>query len=131
MRIERLDVKNFRCLEDITINFPDNNMAVIVGINGAGKTTILDGLKIVLSSIINQLIQPEIKKYFVLQDIVGSLTIIEQDEIYYTAESSQLDTVIKDSNEQTINVLCTAKILAEDYSESTDSKITGLDYIEQ
>jgi len=75
VRIEQLEVKNFRCLEDITINFPDNNIAVIVGINGAGKTTILDGLKIVLSSIINQLIQLEIKKDFVLQDIIGSLTI--------------------------------------------------------
>ena len=131
MRIERLKIKNFRCLEDISINFPDNNMAVIVGINGAGKTTILDGLKIVLSSIINQLIQLEIKKDFVLQDIIGSSTIIEQDEIHYTAESSHLDTVIKDSNEQTIKVLCTVKILAEDNSESTPSKITGVDYIEQ
>lgn len=131
MRIERLEVKNFRCLEDISINFPKNNMAVIVGINGAGKSTILDGLKIVLGSIINQLIQLEIKKDFVLQDIIGSSTIIEQDEIHYTAESSHLDTVIKDSNEQTIKVLCTAKILAEDNSESTPSKITGVDYIEQ
>ena len=106
-------------------------MAVIVGINGAGKSTILDGLKIVLGSIINQLIQLEIKKDFVLQDIIGSSTIIEQDEIHYTAESSHLDTVIKDSNEQTIKVLCTAKILAEDNSEPTPSKITGVDYIEQ
>ena len=131
MRIERLEIKNFRCLEDITIIFPDKNIAVIVGINGAGKTTILDGLKIVLSSIINQLIQLEIKKDFVLQDIIGSLTIIEQDEIHYTAESSQIDAVIKENDEQIIKVLCTAKILEDKYSESTDSKITGVDYIEQ
>jgi predicted ATP-binding protein involved in virulence len=131
VRIEQLEVKNFRCLEDISINFPDNNIAVIVGINGAGKTTILDCLKIVLSSIINQLIQLEIKKDFVLQDIIGSLTIIEQDEIHYTAESSQIDAVIKKNDEQIIKVLCTAKILEDKYSESTDSKITGVDYIEQ
>jgi ABC-type cobalamin/Fe3+-siderophores transport system ATPase subunit len=41
VRIERLEIKNFRCLEDISINFPDNNIAVIVGINGSGKTAIL------------------------------------------------------------------------------------------
>jgi|694.fasta_scaffold11114_15 predicted ATP-binding protein involved in virulence len=132
MRIERLEVKNFRCLEHITINFPaKSNIAVIVGINGAGKTTILDGLKIVLSSIVDQLIQLEIKKDVVLQDIIGSSTIIEQDEIHYTAESSQLDAVIKENDEHTITVLCTAKILEEDNSESTTSNITGVNYIEQ
>ncbi|MEB3191886.1 MAG: AAA family ATPase [Snowella sp.] len=133
MRIEQLEIKNFRCLENITINFPaKNNIAVIVGINGAGKSTILDGLKIVLSSIINQLIQLEIKKDFVLQDIIGSSTIIKQDDIHHIAESSQLDAVIKENDEHTITVSCIAKILEKDNSESTTSTITGHDlYIDQ
>ena len=132
MRIEQLKVKNFRCLEDITINFSNNNMAVIVGINGAGKTTILDGLKIVLSSIIRLFIKLEEKKDFVLEDIIGNSIIIEQDEISYTEESSWLEATIKDKSENIIETSCTAKILEENYTESTTSKVTGIDlYLEQ
>jgi predicted ATP-binding protein involved in virulence len=128
MRIEQLEIKNFRCLEDITINFPADNLAVIVGVNGAGKSAILDALKISISNVIRQLISLEIKKDFTLQDITGSLTIIEQDDIHHTAESSQIDAVIKDKDEHTITVSCIAEILEKDYSESTTSKITGHDF---
>ena len=47
MRIERLRVKNFRCFENLEIQLqPKCN--VLVGINGAGKSTILDALAIAL-----------------------------------------------------------------------------------
>ena len=132
MRIEQLEVKNFRCLENITIEFPANNLAVIVGVNGAGKSAILDALKISISNVIRQLISLEIKKDFTLQDITGSSAIIEQDEIHHTAESSKIDVVIKENDEHTITVSCEAKILEKDYSESTTPTITGHDsYIEQ
>lgn len=46
MRIEKLHLKNFRCFEDLEINFPESNLAVFIGLNGAGKTAILDALSI-------------------------------------------------------------------------------------
>lgn len=47
MRINRLRVKNFRCFEKLEMQLnPQCN--VLVGINGSGKTTILDALAIVL-----------------------------------------------------------------------------------
>ena len=104
MFIEQLEIKNFRCLEDITIKFPANNLAVIVGVNGAGKTAILDALKISISTVIRQLISLELKKDFTLQDITGNLTIIEQDDIHHTAESSRIDALIKEKDEHTITV---------------------------
>ena len=132
MRIEQLEIKNFRCLENITIKFPANNLAVIVGVNGAGKSAILDALKISISNVIRQLISLEIKKDFTLQDITGSLTIIEQDDIHHTAESSEIKAVIKEKDENTITVSCGAEILEKDYSESTTSTITGHDlYMDQ
>jgi predicted ATP-binding protein involved in virulence len=132
MRIEQLEIKNFRCLEDITIKFPANNLAVIVGVNGAGKSAILDALKISISNVIRQLISLEIKKDFTLQDITGSLAIIEQDDIHHTAESSEIEAVIKEKGEHTITVSCIAAILEKDHTESTTSSITGDDsYIEQ
>jgi predicted ATP-binding protein involved in virulence len=133
MRIEQLEIKNFRCLENITIKFPANNLAVIVGVNGAGKSAILDALKISISTVISELISLEkIKKDFTLQDITGSLTIIEQDDIHHTAESSEIEAVIKEKDEHTITVSCEARILEKDHTESTTSSITGDDsYIEQ
>lgn len=50
MFINKLKLHNFRCFEDIEINFTDR-LTVIVGNNGAGKTSILEGGLIAASSI--------------------------------------------------------------------------------
>ena len=57
MRIEQLEIKNFRCLENITIKFPANNLAVIVGVNGAGKSSLLDVIAKSLNSIVVKISQ--------------------------------------------------------------------------
>ncbi|MEB3311766.1 MAG: AAA family ATPase [Snowella sp.] len=57
MRIEQLEIKNFRCLEDITIKFPVNNLAVIIGVNGAGKSSLLDVIAKSLNSIVIKISQ--------------------------------------------------------------------------
>ncbi len=49
MFINKLILHNFRCFEDIEIDFTDN-LTVIVGNNGAGKTSILEGGVIAASS---------------------------------------------------------------------------------
>ena len=50
MRIEKLHLKNFRCFEDLEINFPESNLAVFVGWNGAGKTAILDAITLLIDN---------------------------------------------------------------------------------
>ena len=47
MRINKLYLQNFRCYDDLELDF-DKNMTVIVGENGRGKTAILDALAISL-----------------------------------------------------------------------------------
>lgn len=42
MRIEELHLKNFRCFKELDIKFPASNLAVFIGLNGSGKTAILD-----------------------------------------------------------------------------------------
>lgn len=49
MRLKVLQLKNFRCFEDMKIDF-DPAYTVLIGINGAGKSSILDGVSIALGS---------------------------------------------------------------------------------
>lgn len=46
MRIKKLELKNFRGFEELTIDFPEgeSGLAVFVGVNGAGKSSLLDGI---------------------------------------------------------------------------------------
>lgn len=55
MHIERLHIQNFRGLQDITLTFPQTNLAVFIGINGAGKSSILDCIAIMLAQFVARL----------------------------------------------------------------------------
>ncbi|HEY9706335.1 MAG TPA: AAA family ATPase, partial [Allocoleopsis sp.] len=53
MLIKELTIKNFRGISDLKLAFnPDINTIVLIGINGVGKTSILDCLSILLSKFI-------------------------------------------------------------------------------
>lgn len=47
MRLHQLHIKNFRKIDEVTITFP-KGLSVIVGENNAGKTTIIDALRLML-----------------------------------------------------------------------------------
>jgi ABC-type cobalamin/Fe3+-siderophores transport system ATPase subunit len=44
--IERLYVHNFRCLESFTLDLAGQHSAVLIGKNGAGKSTVLNALRV-------------------------------------------------------------------------------------
>ena len=50
MHIQKLVLKNFRCLENLDIKLHPN-LAVSVGANGSGKTSIMEGAAIAVSTI--------------------------------------------------------------------------------
>ena len=52
MTIKELQIKNFRCYESIKIKL-NPNYTVLVGINGAGKTTVLDAISVALGGYIS------------------------------------------------------------------------------
>ncbi len=60
MRIETLHIQNFRGFQDITLNLTKSNIAVFIGINGAGKSTILDCIAIMLAQFAAKLRSVEI-----------------------------------------------------------------------
>ena len=45
MHIKKMTLENFRCFEHLDIEFPQD-YAVLIGTNGAGKSSILDALSI-------------------------------------------------------------------------------------
>ena len=52
MQIRELKLKNFRCFEELTINF-STPYTVLIGINGSGKSSILDALRMILDTFVN------------------------------------------------------------------------------
>ena len=49
MWLRELQIRNFRKIEDLTIEFP-RGLTVLVGENNSGKTTIIDALRLMLFS---------------------------------------------------------------------------------
>lgn len=56
MHIEKLRMQNFRGFKDVTIDFP-SNLAVFIGVNGSGKSSIIDCLDNLLFELIRPLIR--------------------------------------------------------------------------
>lgn len=50
MRIQRIKIQNFRGLSDVTIDNLDPKLNLLMGVNGAGKSSILDAIVVMLSS---------------------------------------------------------------------------------
>lgn len=50
MKIDQIRLRNYRCFEDINLEFHPN-FNLIVGINGTGKTAILEALRIAIGSL--------------------------------------------------------------------------------
>ena len=49
MRLKKLQLKIFRCFDELTVNFT-TDYTVLIGINGSGKSSILDAIRIFLYS---------------------------------------------------------------------------------
>lgn len=49
MRLTSIDIENFRCHGDCHVDF-DNRLTVIVGTNGAGKTSVLEATQVAIAS---------------------------------------------------------------------------------
>lgn len=54
MQIKRISIKNFRCFEDLELEF-DKRLTVLVGKNGAGKSAILDAVTVAVGTLLSEL----------------------------------------------------------------------------
>jgi predicted ATP-dependent endonuclease of OLD family len=70
MKVRRLIVNSFRGIDDLTRDFNEMGSTVLIGINGVGKSSILDGLAILLSQFIGRIqISPNFIRSLSEQDI--------------------------------------------------------------
>ncbi|CAD5980806.1 putative protein MJECL10 [Planktothrix tepida] len=87
MYIEELHLQNFRGFKELKLQFP-RNLAVIIGVNGSGKSSILDAIAIFLSILSIYINQPQLKrrrKNSTLSDQTG----LTEDDIYINAQESE------------------------------------------
>ena len=64
MHIDELHIQNFRCFKEIKINFSPDNTAILIGINGSGKSAILDCIAALLIQLELRLLEIEFASYF-------------------------------------------------------------------
>jgi predicted ATP-binding protein involved in virulence len=50
MKLQKIEIQNFRCFESLAIDF-EADVNVIVGVNGAGKSSLLDAMRIALCEV--------------------------------------------------------------------------------
>jgi predicted ATP-binding protein involved in virulence len=87
MKVKRLKIQSFRGIGDLTLEFDQTEPTVIIGINGVGKSSILDCLAILISQLIGQIEDsPAPIRFFSKEDIlIGYETT--QNEITVLLES--------------------------------------------
>jgi predicted ATP-binding protein involved in virulence len=79
MKLNEISISNFKGCQDIHLNL-DDQLTVIIGANGAGKSTVLDAISIVLSWIIAR-----------IRNAKGQGRYISEDEIYNGFSSGSLE----------------------------------------
>ena len=72
MKVKKLDINNFRGFGEATIEFPDSNLAVFIGTNGQGKSSVLDLVAMFLSELLRKVVsdfalRPFLRTTFVLK----------------------------------------------------------------
>ncbi len=88
MRINSIDLQNYRGIEKLFLRFPEQQTAVIVGINGSGKSSILDCLAIMLSRLIGRIRTSEGTGRFFSENDIKNGAIETQNTIEVTLDSS-------------------------------------------
>lgn len=93
MKIDELELKNFRGIKDQNINF-EGKTTVFFGVNGTGKSTILRGINVLFSKIVQKIVQGRYKQ---------TINITKEDIRFGEAKSSiKLSLIFDEIDEKVI-----------------------------
>jgi len=81
MKVERLSIKSFRGINNLTLEFPPSESIVFIGANGVGKSSILDCLAILLSWLPARLQNPQTSGQFFTEEDIKNGAKETQNEI--------------------------------------------------
>jgi predicted ATP-binding protein involved in virulence len=108
MRITQLRLKNFRGIKNLELNFDTTQLVVVlVGVNGAGKSSILDCMSSLITYLARLLLdQSPVIRASDLMSLYGDYTENFQNRDIHTEESSSYNglSVVFDGNEVSWNV---------------------------
>jgi predicted ATP-binding protein involved in virulence len=98
IKIKGLKLKNFRGFKELEIKFPESELIVFVGINGAGKSSILDCISLFLSRFVSELcdISSRFNEFPITDDDIN----IEENETINTLALSGLPNPLPDIFEE-------------------------------
>ncbi len=100
MRIKELHLENFRGFEKLDIVFPENsNVAVFIGENGSGKTTVLDAIRINLGFFL----------YKALQD-VRFFDLLNEKDVKFGSDDFLNTLLISQGNEKDVKINSSIKL---------------------
>lgn len=71
MKVKRLKMQSFRGIGDLTLEFDETSPTALIGINGVGKSSILDCLAILLSQMISEIAYAESRRRNRIQERVN------------------------------------------------------------
>lgn len=95
MHIDELRIQNFRCLKEVNFKFSSDNIAVIIGINGAGKSSILDSITFLLIQLETQILKIELSELLesnTFKQFIGKFLTV--DDINYEAKEVTLSITV-------------------------------------
>jgi predicted ATP-binding protein involved in virulence len=75
MKIKHIQIKDFRGIDNLSLNFGSDNINVLIGVNGVGKSSVIDCVCLLLSAYVNKL--KEVFKERKIQQSLGSDYSIE------------------------------------------------------
>ena len=115
MHIHELNIQSFRCFKEVNFKFSSDNIAVIIGINGAGKSSVLDSIAILLIQLETQIIKIELVEFFesdaVKQELNRFLTI---DDINYESKQANVSLRVSTDSQGVIYWNATRNLVNKD-----------------
>lgn len=101
MKIKKLQLKNFRLFRELEIEFTDENLVVLIGGNGSGKSAVLDAIAVGLSLFVGSL-SSKTKAFNSQYGIHENDVNVESD--FTTLKSFYTLDAYKNENEDNINI---------------------------
>jgi predicted ATP-binding protein involved in virulence len=83
MRVKRLSMKNFRGVHDLTLEFSQTEPTIIIGVNGVGKSSILECLALQLRTFVGHI--PNVQAFAGIKDT----------DVFHGAEETNIEILIE------------------------------------